>query len=61
MNKENNKSAYAGNAHGGRRGRTILRAARKAARSVGIIIQKLGEGVGQAVKVWFEPREERTV
>lgn len=55
------RSAYADNAHGECRKRTILRAARKAARSVGILIQKLGEGIVQAVKVWFEPRVERMV
>lgn len=61
MNKENNKSAYAENAHGGCRKRTILRAARKAARSVSIITSKLSEGIVQAIKVWFEPRAERMV
>jgi hypothetical protein len=60
MHKDN-RSAYADNAHGGCRKRTILRAAHKAARSVCIIIKAIGQGIVQAVKVWFEPRAERTV
>jgi hypothetical protein len=56
MSEQHNKSASADNAHGGCRKRTLSRVLRKATRSAVILVGKIGEGIVQAVKVWFEPR-----
>ena len=61
MSKKHKRSAWADNAHGGCRKRTLPRAVRKATRSVVILVGKVGEGIVQAMKVWVEPRAERAV
>ena len=61
MSEQHNRSAYADNARGGCRQRTLSSVVRKATRSVVILVGKVGEGIVQAVKVWVEPRAERTV
>lgn len=56
MSKKYKRSAWADNAHGEGRLRTLSRVVRKATRSAVILVGKIGEGIVQAVKVWFEPR-----
>ena len=54
MNMKHKRPAWAGHTHGGCRLRTLSRSAVN-------LVGKVGEGIVQAVKVWFEPRAEGTV
>ena len=49
------RSAYADNAHGGRRKRAMLRAFRQAARSADVLLRSFGKGLVRATRVWTDP------